>query len=193
MTSFDDAQDRLRQGSGQAWTGDVIGFWFGLQADQWWRADEAVDSEVRERFEELWEDQRQLPAESLLTDPHTALAAVILFDQFPRNMFRGHADQYSTDSLALVVAKGAVDRGLDEQLEPSQRGILYMPFQHSEELDDQRRSLLLFTALGNEEQLRFARLHHDVIEQFGRFPHRNAILGRTPRPEEVAAGDVVPW
>jgi uncharacterized protein (DUF924 family) len=183
----------LRQGSGQAWTGDVIGFWFGLQPEQWWKADEAVDSEVRERFEELWEDQRQLPAKSFLTDPHTALAAVILFDQFPRNMFRGHADQYSTDSLALAVAKGAVDRGLDEQLQPSQRGILYMPFQHSEELDDQRRSLLLFTALGNEEQLRFARLHHDVIERFGRFPHRNVILGRTPRPEEVAAGDVVPW
>jgi uncharacterized protein (DUF924 family) len=175
------------------WTDQVIGFWFGLDPVQWWTADGALDSEIKERFEELWEEQRQLPAQSFLTDPRAALAAVILFDQFPRNMFRGHADQYSTDALALAIAKGAVDQGLDEQLEPRQRGILYMPFQHSEDLDDQRRSLLLFTALGDEEQLRFARLHHDIIERFGRFPHRNAILGRAPRPEERAAGDVVPW
>jgi uncharacterized protein (DUF924 family) len=118
---------------------------------------------------------------------------VILFDQFPRNMFRGHADQFSTDPLALAIAKGAVDRDLDEQLEPQERGFLYMPFQHSEELDDQKRSLLLFTRLGNDEQLKYAKLHFDIIERFGRFPHRNEILGRSPRPEEVEAGEVFPW
>ena len=184
----------LRAGSGQAdWTDEVIGFWFGLKPEQWWKADKKLDSEVRERFEELWEEQRQLPAECFLSDPRTALAAVVLFDQFPRNMFRGHADQYSTDLLALAIAKGAVDSGLDEQLEPRQRGILYMPFQHSEDLDEQRRSLLLFTALGDEEQLGFAQKHHDVIARFGRFPHRNAILGRASRADEIAAGNVVPW
>ena len=184
----------LRQGSGQGgWTDEVIHFWFGLRPEQWWKADEQLDSEIRDRFEELWCEQRQLPAQSFLGDARTALAAVVLFDQFPRNMFRGHADQYSTDLLALAIAKGAVDRGLDEELEPRQRGILYMPFQHSEELSDQQRSLLLFTALGDEEQLGFAHKHHDVIARFGRFPHRNAVLGRAPRPEETAAGDVVPW
>jgi uncharacterized protein (DUF924 family) len=134
-----------------------------------------------------------LPAESFLTDPLTALAGVILFDQFPRNMFRGHADQFATDHLALAIAKGAVDKGFDEELEPKERGFLYMPFQHSENLADQNRSLLLFTALGDEEQLGYAKKHHDVIERFGRFPHRNAILGRPPRPAEIAAGDVFPW
>jgi uncharacterized protein (DUF924 family) len=86
-----------------------------------------------------------------------------------------------------------VDRGLDDQLEPNERGFLYMPFQHSEDLADQRRSLALFTALGDDYLLGYAKKHHDIIERFGRFPHRNAILGRAPRADEIAAGKVVPW
>ena len=175
------------------WQDEVLDFWFGLEPERWWKADPQLDEEVRERFEELWEEKRDLPPESFLDSARDALAAVVLFDQFPRNMFRGHADQFSTDPLALAVAKKAVDRGLDEQLEPRQRGILYMPFQHSEDMDDQRRSLLLFTDLGDGEQLDYARKHHDIIKRFGRFPHRNEILGRRARPEERAAGDVVPW
>ncbi len=175
------------------WRSDVLKFWFGFQPEQWWKADPALDTQLRERFEELWSDKRQLPAANFLDDPLTALAAVVLFDQFPRNMFRGHADQFSTDHLALAIAKGAVEREFDDQLEPQERGFLYMPFQHSEDLSDQKRSLGLFTALGDDEQLGFAQKHHDVIERFGRFPHRNPILGRAPRPEEIAAGDVVPW
>jgi uncharacterized protein (DUF924 family) len=108
-------------------------------------------------------------------------------------MFRGDAEQFATDPLALAIAKGAVDTGLDEQLEPLECGFLYMPFQHSENMDDQNRSLLLFTKLGDDYQLDFAKKHHDVIERFGRFPHRNAMLGRAPRAEELAAGDVFPW
>jgi uncharacterized protein (DUF924 family) len=108
-------------------------------------------------------------------------------------MFRGHADQFSTDLLALAIAKGAVERGLDDELDPKERGFLYMPFQHSEDIDDQNRSLLLFTRLGDDRQLDFAKKHRDIIARFGRFPHRNAILGRKPRPDEVAAGDVFPW
>jgi uncharacterized protein (DUF924 family) len=118
---------------------------------------------------------------------------VVLFDQLPRNMFRGHADQFATDHLALAIAKQAVDRGYDEALSPAERGILYMPFQHSEDIADQQRSVLLFTALGDDYQLGYARKHLEVIERFGRFPHRNAVLGRTPRREEIAAGNVVPW
>ena len=175
------------------WRGDVLKFWFGLGREQWWRADPAVDHRIRQRFLKLWAEKRQLPAGSFLDDPLTALAGVILFDQFPRNMFRGHADQFATDHLALAIARGAVDKGFDEALERDERGFLYMPFQHSEDRADQQRSLQLFTRLGDEEHLRYAKLHRDVIERFGRFPHRNALLGRAPRPEEVAAGDVVPW
>ena len=118
---------------------------------------------------------------------------MILFDQFPRNMFRDHADQFATDPLALGIARQAVERGFDDQLKSEERVFLYMPYQHSEALADQQRSLGLFTALGNDFILGFAHKHHDVIARFGRFPHRNAMLGRAPRAEELAAGDVVPW
>ena len=91
------------------------------------------------------------------------------------------------------IARAAVERGFDDGMSQDERGFLYMPFQHSEDLADQRRSLALFTALGDDYLLGYAKKHHDVIERFGRFPHRNAILGRAPRPAEVAAGDVVPW
>lgn len=175
------------------WRSDVLKFWFGLDKQQWWRGSPELDADVRDRFLDLWEGKRRLPADQFFDDPLTALAAVILFDQFPRNMFRGHADQFSTDHLALQVARGAIDRGLDEQLERQERGFLYMPFMHSEQLDDQKRALVLFTALGDDRQLEYAKLHHGIISRFGRFPHRNAILGRAPRPAEVAAGEVVPW
>ena len=175
------------------WRDEVLRFWFDLPPDRWWKPDPALDSEIRERFAELWEAERENVPEAFLGSARDALAAVILFDQFPRNMLRGHGDQFSTDRLALAVAKGAVERGLDEQLDVDQRGFLYMPFQHSEDMDDQRRSLALFTALGDDYQLGYAKKHHDVIERFGRFPHRNPILGRQPRTAEIEAGDVVPW
>ena len=175
------------------WRADVLKFWFGLSYDDWWKGGAELDHRVRQGFLKLWAEKRQLLAESFLGDPLTALAAVILFDQFPRHIFRGRADQFATDHLALAIATGAVDKGFDEQLEPQERGFLYMPFQHSEDIADQKRSVLLFTELGDAEQSRYAKLHHDEIERFGRFPHRNAILGRPPRPEEIAAGDVLPW
>jgi uncharacterized protein (DUF924 family) len=175
------------------WRAEVLKFWFGLDSGQWWKSDPAIDHQIKERFLKLWDEKRQLPVESFLDDPLTALAGVILFDQFPRNMFRGHADQFATDHLALAIAKRAADRGFDDELEPSERQFLYMPFQHSESLADQNRSVLLFTDLGQKEQLGYAKKHREVIERFGRFPHRNAMLGRAPRPDELAAGDVFPW
>jgi len=175
------------------WRSDVLQYWFGLGEEQWWRGGPELDDAIRERFLDLWEEKRRLPASTFLGDPLTALAGVVLFDQFPRNMFRGHADQFSTDPLALAIAKGAVDKGYDDQLKPEERAFLYMPFQHSEDLDDQQRSVLLFTKLGNDKYLDYAKKHRDIIARFGRFPHRNAILGRAPRAEETAAGDVVPW
>ncbi len=175
------------------WIADLLRFWFGLGKEQWWNGGPELDEEIRRRFLETWAEKRQLPVEAFLDDPLTALAGVILFDQVPRNIFRGHSEQYATDHLALAIARAAVDRGFDDQLQPQERGFLYMTFQHSEDPGDQIRSLQLFTALGDDEQLRYAKLHHAIIERFGRFPHRNAVLGRKPRPEEVTAGDVVPW
>jgi uncharacterized protein (DUF924 family) len=175
------------------WRSDVLKFWFALRPEQWWKTDEALDERIRQDFLKLWSEKRQLPAESFLSDPLTAIAGVILFDQFPRNMFRGHADTYSTDPLALAIAKGAVDKGFDEKLAPEKRKFLYMPFQHSENLDDQNRALLLFTALGDDEQIKYSKHHRAIIERFGRFPHRNSVLGRASRPEEIAAGADKPW
>jgi uncharacterized protein (DUF924 family) len=175
------------------WRADVLKFWFGLTYDDWWRGGAELDHRIKQNFLKLWVEKRQLPVDSFTADPLTALAAVILFDQLPRNMFRGSADQFATDHLALAIAKKAVDGQFDEQLEPQECGFLYMPFQHSEDLGDQNRGLLLFTQLGDEKQLKYAKLHHDVIERFGRFPHRNGVLGRAPRPAELAAGDVTPW
>ncbi len=175
------------------WWSEVVRFWFGLEPEQWWKPDPQLDERIREDFESLWSEKRQLPVDRFLDQPLHALAAVILFDQLPRHMFRGHAEQFATDHLALLIAKGALDKDFEEQLEPSERAFLYMPFQHSEAIADQKRSVLLFTRLGDQEMLRYARLHHDVIASFGRFPHRNAMLGRQPRADEIAAGDVVPW
>jgi uncharacterized protein (DUF924 family) len=176
-----------------AWQDEVLTFWFGLAPEQMWKADPALDETIRERFQALWDEQRHNLPEAFLAAASDALAAILLFDQLPRNMFRGHADQFSTDPLALAVAKGAVDRGYDAEIPPERRLFFYMPFEHSERLEDQQRSLLLFTALGDPDLLGYARKHHDVIARFGRFPHRNAILGRPPRPEETEAGEVVPW
>lgn len=175
------------------WRADVLKFWFGLKPEQWWNGDAELDHRIRQDFLKLWFEKRQRPPEAFLTDPLTAVAAVILFDQFPRNMFRTNAEAYSTDPLALAIAKGAVERGFDEELQKDERKFLYMPFEHSEDLDDQNRAVLLFTAIGDDEQVEYAKKHRDVIARFGRFPHRNAILGRAPRPDEIAAGDVFPW
>jgi uncharacterized protein (DUF924 family) len=183
------------------WARELLDFWFSHgpapDADpdsaDWWQRSEAFDEEIRERFGIEWARQARRPVGAFTGDPETALAAVILFDQLPRNMFRGHADQFSTDHMALEIAKAAVARGYDDGMSRDQRTFLYMPFQHSEELKDQVQSLLLFTALGDDNLLKYARRHYEVIERFGRFPHRNAALGRKPTAMEQAAGDVVPW
>ena len=175
------------------WRSAVLKFWFGLDPKQWWNGGEELDQRIKQNFLKLWAEKRQLPADLFLADPLTALAGVILFDQFPRNMFRGHADAYSTDHLALAIARGAIAKGLDKELAKDERKFLYMPFQHSEHVEDQDRALLLFTELGDEEQIKYAKHHRAVVERFGRFPHRNAILGRASRPDEIAAGADKPW
>lgn len=175
------------------WRSQILRFWFSLEPRQWWNGGPSLDHLIRQNFLKLWFLKRQLPVGAFVGDPLTALAAVILFDQFPRNMFAGTAEQFATDHLALAISKAALLKGFDEELEPQERCFLYMPFEHSEKLEDQNRSVQLFTRLDNEDWLGYARKHRDIIERFGRFPHRNGMLGRAPRPDEIAAGDVVPW
>lgn len=175
------------------WRAHVLKFWLPLGPDKWFQSDPAIDHQIRQNFVGLWAEKRQLPAATFLADPLTALAGVILFDQLPRNMFRDDAEQFATDVLALAIASGAVDSNFDDQLAPDERMFLYLPFEHSENLADQNRSVLLFSRLGNPHYLDYAVRHHDIIERFGRFPHRNRILGRQPRAAEIAAGNLVPW
>jgi uncharacterized protein (DUF924 family) len=183
---------RLGAGRGD-WRADVLKFWFGLSPKEWWNGPPELDLRIKQQFLKLWFEKRQLPPDMFLDDPLTALAGVILFDQFPRNMFRGNAEQFATDELALAIASEAVARKLDEELQPLERSFLYMPFEHSEKLENQNRAVLLQSETGNQEFIDAAKKHRDVIARFGRFPHRNAILGRAARPDEIAAGEVTPW
>lgn len=175
------------------WDSEVLDFWFGLSDAQHWNGDPELDARVSERFVDLWDANRLRSATDFIDSAETALAAVILFDQFPRNMFRGRPESFATDALARAIADAALDRGYDGRFEPQRRLFFYLPFEHSEDLADQQRAVDLFTRLGDRDKLDFARRHYDIIARFGRFPHRNPILGRASTPEETAAGDVKPF
>ncbi len=176
---------------------DVIEFWFGSPESPergrprkvWFKKSEALDAEIRRRFLGDWERASRGELGAWAATPLAALARVIVLDQFPRNMFRGTARAFSSDSLALAAAKNMVERGFDRVLLPAGRLFVYLPFEHAEELDAQRRSLALFEALRadapDEDNTGYARRHHDIIARFGRFPHRNAILGRDSTAEEI--------
>ena len=176
-----------------SWQQEILDFWFGLESEQHWKVDPQLDAECRERFLTRWEEQRTRPAEDFLDSPAEALAATLLFDQMPRNMFRGDPRSFATDPLARDIAAGAVERGYDAKLPVERRIFLYLPFEHSEELADQDRSVALFEAIGNDFYTDFARKHRDVIVRFGRFPHRNEVLGRASTDEEIAFGLEPAW
>ena len=170
------------------WAEQLLHFWFDAHGfDDWFRGGDAFDAAVRAHFAEWREALRGFPADHFLTGAGTALAAVILFDQVPRNIARGSAEAFATDTLALAIARGAVARGLDAPLDKDRRMFLYLPFEHSEDIDDQRESLRLMGSLDDPRLLDYAQKHFAVIQQFGRFPHRNAVLGRADRPGEAAA------
>lgn len=177
----------------ESWDREVLNFWFGLSDAQHWNGDSELDARIGEKFLGLWEANRLRPAAEFLASAEGALAAVILFDQFPRNMFRGRPESLSSDALARAIADAALAKGYDGGFVPERRLFFYMPFEHSENLADQQRAVALFARLGDPDNLDFARRHYDIIARFGRFPHRNAMLGRAPTPEETAAGDVKPF
>jgi uncharacterized protein (DUF924 family) len=174
------------------WAEQLVHFWFVESGmDDWFRGGPAFDAVVTERFSGWREALRELPTETFLTDPHTALAAVILFDQVPRNAYRGQAEAFATDHMALAIARIAVAGAFDTSLSKDERLFLYLPFEHSESVEDQRDSVRLIGSLDDPGLLRFALDHQAMIERFGRFPHRNKALGRPDRPgeaEAVAAG-----
>ncbi|OAH45989.1 hypothetical protein AX777_09410 [Sphingobium yanoikuyae] len=170
------------------WAAALLDFWFNRVGEEgWYSHDPALDQHCIDRFAVLWSEKRTLPAESFLDRADDALAAVLLFDQLPRNMFRGQAQAFTTDPIAREVARGAIALGYDIQIGGAGRLFFYMPFQHSEDLADQELSLSLFEGTGDARSLDFARQHHATIARFGRFPHRNAALGRTTLPAEAAA------
>ncbi|HWA89990.1 MAG TPA: DUF924 family protein [Rhizomicrobium sp.] len=165
----------------------VHSFWFSeLGPADWFAVNPKTDEAIRARFGDLYAAMKASPPDPATLDARAHLAAVIVFDQFPRNLFRGTADAFATDAPALALSRDAVERGLDKGMSAHERQFLYMPFQHSESKADQARSLALFATVDLPEAQRFAQEHKEVVDRFGRFPYRNAALGRASTPDEEA-------
>jgi uncharacterized protein (DUF924 family) len=165
---------------------DVLAFWQAAGPEKWFEKDPAFDSEVTARFSALCRDAADGKLSQWEETPEGALALVIVLDQFPRNMFRGHARTYQADAIARAVADRAIVRGFDQQVPPPERQFFYLPFMHSESLPDQERCVDLARGYGDDEFTKYAEQHADIVRRFGRFPHRNAMLGRATTPEEQA-------
>jgi len=176
---------------------ELLDFWFGAGTPaflrfrrEWFAADPAFDDRIRDRFLRDWERASVGEFSSWQDAADGSLAFIVLCDQVPRNLFRGDARAFSTDPLALDAARRALERGDDRAFAPVQRWFLYLPFEHSESLEDQRTSVALFEQLRGDPDsvaaVEYARHHLQIIEKFGRFPHRNRTLGRVSTPEEEA-------
>ena len=165
---------------------EVLAFWFEeLTPDDWFGGGDEVDARIRERFLALHESLRDEVPESWRTTARGMLAAVIALDQFPRNLYRGSREAFAADPAALALAEEAVERGLDRAMSKDERKFLYLPFEHSEDPVVQARSVELFATLEDEDTLGYALRHQEIIDRFGRFPHRNEVLGRESTPEEL--------
>ena len=165
---------------------EILDFWFSDEIRKlWFNSTPEFDAMLRERYQDAWQQAGRGELDHWLQDAAGCLALVIILDQFPLNMFRDQALAYATEAQSRDVARVAIQRNFDCLLEVEQRAFLYMPFMHSEELADQQRALELFAEPGLEGNLRFARHHHDIIEKFGRFPHRNEALGRVSSVAEI--------
>lgn len=171
---------------------EVLSFWFGeplAMRKAWFTKDPAFDAEIRSRFLPLYEQAAADRLEVWRESAASCLALILVLDQFPRNMFRGTPRAFATDAQALQIAKGAIAQHLDQQLPPIQRFFFYLPLEHSENLNDQTESVRLYEQFRDIPELAdtydYAIRHRDVIERFGRFPHRNSILARASTPEEI--------
>ncbi len=166
---------------------DILKFWLEEVGEKgWFASDPRVDDLTRERFGALWEQARNGDLDSWSCDPRSCLALLVLLDQFPRNMFRGDPRSFATDGKAISVATRAIRRGFDLRAAKSERQFFYLPFMHSESISNQERGMrLILLNIGDAEQVRHARAHRAVIRKFGRFPYRNAALGRRTTPPEA--------
>jgi len=165
---------------------EVLAFWRAAGPEKWFAKDDAFDAAIRARFLPTYEAAAAGKLAAWEAQAESALALVIVLDQFPRNMFRNDARTYAADPLALAIAKRAIAAGYDSGMALTDRQFFYLPFEHSEQAADQDRALELFRAAGDAELLKWAQLHADIIRRFGRFPHRNAALGRATTAEEQA-------
>jgi uncharacterized protein (DUF924 family) len=165
---------------------ELIEFWFSEETSKhWFNSTPAFDQALIDSYESTWVEAKQGKLDHWQQSATGSLALVIVLDQFPLNMFRGQAKCFSTESQSRDVARVAIDQGFDQELAPGQVSFLYMPFMHSEDLDDQALGVELFKKPGLESNYRFARHHYNIVERFGRFPHRNKILGRESSDAEI--------
>lgn len=165
---------------------DVLRFWFTeLTPEQWWSKDEQLDRLIKEKFLTLHERAARCELFAWRETARGRLAEIIVLDQFPRNMFRDSARAFATDALALVLAQEAVACKADAELKPDEKAFLYMPFMHSESLIIHEQAIALFRQPGLEKNLDFELKHKVIIEKFGRYPHRNEVLGRKSSPAEL--------
>ncbi len=170
-----------------SWVDEVIGFWFEeLSRAAWYERDAATDDAIRARFGPLYERLSTAPPDIDGATARTVLAAVIVLDQFPRNMFRDSPKAFACDGTALALVEAAIARGQDRALTVRERHCLYLPLQHCENPAVQARACALYAEMGDSEGLDYAQRHKAIIDRFGRFPHRNAVLGRASTPEESA-------
>ena len=165
---------------------DVLDFWREAGPEKWFKKDAAFDDAIRTRFLETYEAAVAGKLADWERTADGALALIIVLDQFSRNMFRNDARTFAADPIARAIAGRALARGFDRGRPITDQQFFYLPFEHSEELADQERCCALFAATGDAELLKWAKLHEDIIRRFGRFPHRNKLLGRVTTPEEQA-------
>lgn len=164
----------------------ILAFWREAGRERWYKPSDALDAEVRRRFLPLWQKAAAGELASWEDSEDGALALVIVLDQFPRNIFRGTPEAFASDALAREVARRAIERATDRRIDPLLLEFLYLPFMHSEHLPDQLHCVALFENTDNAENLKYAREHAAIIQRFGRFPHRNHLLGRGTTAEERA-------
>ena len=164
----------------------VLAFWRAAGPEKWFKKDTAFDEDIRAHFLETYDAAAAGKLSGWERTAEGALALTVVLDQFPRNMFRGDARTYAADPQARAVAKRALQHSFDQKVPLSDRQFFYLPFEHSEAMADQERSCALVAATGDADLLKWAQLHADIIRRFGRFPHRNAMLGRASTAEEQA-------
>lgn len=164
----------------------VVTFWREAGPKQWFAADAAFDEDIQDRFGKAHLTAAKGALASWENSAEGALALLLLTDQFPRNLYRHSAHAFATDAMAREIAERALARGFDAQTERNLRAFFYLPFEHHEDAGSQARAVALFEKLGDKLGLDYAILHADLIARFGRFPHRNAVMGRTSTPEEAA-------